>query len=487
MPIKNKHSDIAGNRANLTPGEIGHNRAEDVLLIRGNNQKLEIDLADWRTRGVPLTGAIGAPLTHVGGVLTYDSGLLSAGQVDGGFFTDEPPGLHSWGVPGFVQDQPDFENDPTPDALLPITVFAINDVRIEDFYVASDQINISHIGCRTIYSGAGSAPPIRIGIVDSTGVILAEQRYVSAPALIAAYVGPLTLTRGHYSLVTWIGGDLALAQVAGQRLNLSFEFDGTTITAVRGRSANADMSAGLFLDNGLVISDVTSSDVGEDKHLFVRWFLNTPSLAPAPMSLSAAPTTLSTTLTQGGTATTDPVTVTVAGGSGQFLYAWDSPGLTPSDPTSATTTFSRSLGNGETFDSSPTCTVTDTVTGDTAPISVPVHLHADTPAATGGGGTGHLFITMDPANGTATAPAGSTVTLTVSIAQVQAIDPNTGQLVDLTPDQYVYSFNGDGSGSITGVMGAQGSLLQLQVFVSVSSFQFNAAGSAGTTITYTAT
>jgi hypothetical protein len=72
MPIKHKHSATSGNRANLTPGEIGHNRPEDVLLIRGNLQKLEIALADWRTRGVPLEGTIGAPLTHVGGVLTYD-------------------------------------------------------------------------------------------------------------------------------------------------------------------------------------------------------------------------------------------------------------------------------------------------------------------------------------------------------------------------------------------------------------------------------
>jgi hypothetical protein len=226
MPIKHKHSPTSGNRANLTPGEIGHNRPEDVLLIRGNLQKLEISLADWRTRGVPLEGPIGAPLTHVGGVLTYDPTLLTAGQVDGGFFTDEPPGLNAWGVPGFVQVQPDFENDIDPDSLLPKTTFAQNDVRIEDFYVASDEINISHIGCRTIYTGAGSPPPIRVGLVNAAGVILAEKRYLSAPSLIAAYVGPLTLTRGTYSLVAWIGGALDLVRVSGERLNLSFEYDG---------------------------------------------------------------------------------------------------------------------------------------------------------------------------------------------------------------------------------------------------------------------
>jgi hypothetical protein len=219
-----------------------------------------------------------------------------------------------------------------------------------------------------------------VGLVNAAGVVLAEKRYLSAPALIEAYVGPLTLTRGTYSLVAWIGGALDLVRVSGERLNLSFEYDGTSISAVRGRSASADMGAGLYVDNGLVITDVTSTEVGEDKHLFVRWFLATPSLAPDPMSLAVTPTTLSTSLTQGGVATTDPVTVTVTGGSGAFLYAWDSPGLTPSDPAEATTTFTRSLGNGETFDTSPTVTVTDTVTGQTAQISVPVHLHADTPA-----------------------------------------------------------------------------------------------------------
>jgi hypothetical protein len=486
MPIKHKHSPTSGNRANLTPGEIGHNRPEDVLLIRGNLQKLAISLADWRTRGVPLEGTIGAPLTHVGGVLTYDPTLLTAGQVDGGFFTDEPPGLNAWGVPGFVQVQPDFENDIDPDSLLPKTTFAPNDVRIEDFYVASDEINISHIGCRTIYTGAGSPPPIRVGLVNAAGVILAEKRYLSAPSLIAAYVGPLTLTRGTYSLVVWIGGALDLVRVSGERLNLSFEFNGTSISAVRGRAASADMNAGLFVDNGLVITDVTSTEVGEDKHLFVRWFLDTPSLAPDPMSLAVTPTTLSTSLAQGGVATTDPVTVTVTGGSGAFLYAWDSPGLTPSAPDQATTTFTRSLGNGETFDTSPTVTVTDTVTGRTAQIAVPVHLHADTPVSSGGGGGHFLIVTLDPPNGSATAPAGSAISLTATITRVQGINLHTGFLDDLTPDQYTFSFNGDGSGTATGVMAGAGSHMELQVFVAVSSVEYDAIGSAGTTINYTA-
>jgi hypothetical protein len=80
--------------------------------------------------------------------------------------------------------------------------------------------------------------------------------------------------------VVWIGGALDLVRVSGERLNLSFEYAGT-ISAVRGRSASADMTAGLFVDNGLVISDVTSTEVGEDKHLFLRWFLATPSPRPS--------------------------------------------------------------------------------------------------------------------------------------------------------------------------------------------------------------
>jgi hypothetical protein len=480
MPFKHKHSATSGARANLTPGEIGHNRPEDVLLIRGANQKLEIALADWRTRGVPLEGSIGAPLTHVGGVLTYDAGLLTAGQVDGGFYTDAPPGLNAWGVPSFVQDQPDFEADPDPAALLPTTAFVANDVRIEDFYVASDQINVSHIGCRTIYSGAGAPPPIRIGIVDADGVIVAEKRYLSAPALIAAYVGPLALTRGRYSLITWIGGALALTRVTGQRLNLSFEYAGT-ISAVRGRSASADMTAGLFVDNGLVISDVTSTEIGEDKHLFLRWFLATPSLNPAAMSATASPATLSTNLSQGGAATTDPTTITITGGSGEFLFSWDNPGLTASASDAATTTFTRSLANGETFDTSPVCTITDIVTGDTVQVSVPVHLHADTPAA-GGGGQGHLFVTIDPPDATQTVVGGQTYSVTATLVSVGAIDPHTGLIIDLTPDQYQFSWNGDGSGTVSGFLGSNpGAQLILQANISVWSAEFNAIGSAGTT------
>lgn len=421
MPIQHKHSPIHGNRANLTPGEIGHNRAEDVLLIRGNNQKLEIKLSDWRTRGVPLDGEIGAPLTHVGGALTYDGGLLSAGQVDGGFYTDEPPGLHAWGVPGFVQAQADFEADPNADALLPLRDVVANDVLIEDFYVASDKINVSHLGCRTVYNGADPAPPIRIGLADANGVILTERRFPNAPALVSAYVGPLTLTRGRYSLILWSGGPLSIVQVTGQRLNLSFDLDvdGHTLIAARGRSASADMSAGLYLDNGLVIGSVMGFAVGEDRHLFMRWALVTPSLNPPDLAVTTTPVSLSKNLGEGGLAVTDPVTAIVTGGSGAFLYSWAATGLSISAPDALTTTFSRSLGNDDTYDTTATFTVTDTVTGFTAQANVPVHMHADAPAPPGGGGNGGgptLNIVVSPFEQSETIQGAGTVQFTVSVA-----------------------------------------------------------------------
>jgi hypothetical protein len=49
-------------------------------------------------------------------------------------------------------------------------------------------------------------------MVNAAGVILAEKRYLSAPALIAAYVGPLTLTRGP---IRWWCGSAARSISSG--------------------------------------------------------------------------------------------------------------------------------------------------------------------------------------------------------------------------------------------------------------------------------
>jgi hypothetical protein len=264
MPIKHKHSQQAGHRANLTPGEVGHNRVEDVLLIRGDERKLEIPLADWRNGGVPLDGVVGAPLTHESGVLVWNPDLLAQGQMGGGFYTDASPGLDAWGVPGFIQDMADFRlGAPSSQQR---TSFSANDVSIEDFYVASESVALSHMGLKLFQVG-GVWPKVRIGVVDATNVVITE-KLLNPPASVNSIAIPgISLTRGWYSMVVWAGGPVDVAVFTGTRYNLSFDFDNTDqIIGARRRSASADMSAGIFVDNGLVISPVNTHVVGEDHH-----------------------------------------------------------------------------------------------------------------------------------------------------------------------------------------------------------------------------
>jgi hypothetical protein len=58
-------------------------------------------------------------------------------------------------------------------------------------------------------------------------------------------------------------------------------------------------------------------------------------------------------------------------------------------------------------------------------------------------------------------------------------------LIDLSPDEYTASYNGDGSGTATGTIGTYpGATLVLQVFVSCFNGPGGASGSGGTTQTF---
>lgn len=93
------------------------------------------------------------------------------------------------------------------------------------------------------------------------------------------------------------------------------------------------------------------------------------SVAP-PLSVVAAPGTVSGTTAGTGTATTNAATATPTGGTPPYSYAWqrlssDGPvNPTAVSPTSATSTFRQtSIGIGESFSGTFRCQVTDSTPG----------------------------------------------------------------------------------------------------------------------------
>jgi len=107
--------------------------------------------------------------------------------------------------------------------------------------------------------------------------------------------------------------------------------------------------------------------------VWVRDSSNTPrmvfSLAP-PMSVVAAPGTISGTTAGTGTAVTNSTTATPTGGTAPYTYAWqiisfDGP-VTPTanSPTAATSAFTQTgIGIGESFSATIVCQVTDSTPG----------------------------------------------------------------------------------------------------------------------------
>lgn len=80
--------------------------------------------------------------------------------------------------------------------------------------------------------------------------------------------------------------------------------------------------------------------------------------------------------TGSGTCTSDPVTVTATGGIGAKTYAWTEVTATAAvadSPSSATSTFSATLGMSEELGATFRCTVTDSI-GTTATIDIEVFL-----------------------------------------------------------------------------------------------------------------
>lgn len=106
--------------------------------------------------------------------------------------------------------------------------------------------------------------------------------------------------------------------------------------------------------------------------------------APGIDSLTAFPTTASANISGAGTATSSSVTAMPRGGAGDFTYAWTCTGsITVTSPTSAMTTFSKSLSSGGTASGTATCTVTAVANGDKLSVDVAVSLVSTVSALTG--------------------------------------------------------------------------------------------------------
>jgi len=99
--------------------------------------------------------------------------------------------------------------------------------------------------------------------------------------------------------------------------------------------------------------------------------ISSTGVTAIPLTLTSVPTTLSGKVTGAGTATTASITITPAGGTGPYTYAWinvNSPPLgavTFSAASSATTTFSRVMADGEVASGTAKCTVTDSLSVNT--------------------------------------------------------------------------------------------------------------------------
>jgi hypothetical protein len=100
-----------------------------------------------------------------------------------------------------------------------------------------------------------------------------------------------------------------------------------------------------------------------------------PAFVP-PLSATASPSDAfgSTTGHFGATVTSNNVTVMPVGGLGPFTYSWAvGSGITASNPTGATTSFSKYLTPFSETIASATCTVTDSL-GSTATAEVSIDL-----------------------------------------------------------------------------------------------------------------
>lgn len=253
MPLQNKRSDTPGNRTNLIPGELAIQRADELLLIRGENRKLEIDLDRWRRRAPPAAGQAGAPLIRAGSGVAWDSSKAPASYTSDGVQVDLPPA--GYGLPG-----------------LDITAFRISlpmqaqEVTSGAFYVASDQITLTElIFCQEAYG----TDVVRVGVATAAGDVLFDQEMIPQVGGNRVTVD-LSLARGSYQTLLWTAAEREFTGVEGVRAEQGWDYftSGQPKFTIRHRDI-LDLSGGLAAPAG----EVTRNQPGEQHAVLAIWSL----------------------------------------------------------------------------------------------------------------------------------------------------------------------------------------------------------------------
>lgn len=256
MPLLNKRSDTPGARANLIPGEIGHNRADDKLLVRSDGRKIEVDLDKLRRLAPPASGMVGAPLSPSLTSVVWSEELMPAGVANGQAQVDAPP--EGWGVPGL---QPyDVRS----------AAHVADDVRIEPFWIASDAVRLNRIAFKVVADFAGA---VRIGIFGADDAVWFDQFIANTTDGLNEITVDIPLARGLYKAVMWTDDVIEVATIAGYRMNQSFAVDLAAYPIfTRYIAATADMVNGLYVA-GLPQTPQVDHEAGEDHAIMLRWTL----------------------------------------------------------------------------------------------------------------------------------------------------------------------------------------------------------------------
>lgn len=259
MAMRHKSSVTPGNTPNLLPGQIGINVPDDLLYFRANGRVCSINMGKWRTGAAPARGAQdGAPLS-IGpdGNPTWDTELAPSSRVNGKVEVDTPPAIDAYSVPG-VRFQ-----GPADDL-----VMGVNDVIVERFYVASDQINATRIAYEIISRSPGN---MRLAILDANFETMAANSTTAVAPGIRNFSMVTALPRGTYYLMVWSASATVLKSLRvlapEQGWDLSAQED---IQFVQRLRATKNFAAGIDFDD-VTLVPVTSDQPGEHKSLLLRW------------------------------------------------------------------------------------------------------------------------------------------------------------------------------------------------------------------------
>lgn len=148
----------------------------------------------------------------------------------------------------------------------------------------------------------------------------------------------------------------AWSRVSGAILTITN--DNLAATTFSATLTNGETKSAVYK---LVATD-SDSDVAEDTVTInlVSSYVAPPPPNPPALSGNVSPSTVSGSRSGAGSATSGVASASASGGSGSYSYSWSGGGCTPNSPSSASTTFSYTLTNGQTASFTGSCTISDT-------------------------------------------------------------------------------------------------------------------------------